>query len=354
MTFRKVLQYFLFGSLVAAPKATGDFHDTNISVHTQQTVEIRVPSQQEQIESKAKELCDTYIDFVLQGQKNIKNGQGGHRKSVLREFPGAYTRWYCIYGQYTQLNRALAELGDTINLIPFNGRHSCPEFRRLMKNKYSGNEYAGALHNGKMFRSDKAYNSALKAYLRNKNVNAETSDSVRQAVINRFAKNNFSIESLHPGTILIIQWNDSPSNTHAVMFLGKGRVENGKFISDSAGKYMYAGYNNETIEDVFKISNTNHIFAADIYNIACVSYEQELKKLKGMKNSDLFRYIYDAPIDRYVMVLPRQTLQDMAASKYFYKNKQDFVPKPVLPKINLAKINFTPTFLVNLNKEKTK
>ena len=357
MRFRKILPYLLFGSLVAIPKMTDEFHDIGISAHAKTIVTQPTPTQQELIQEKAKELCDTYIELVLQGQKNIQNRNNkkiSHARAVLEELPGAPMGLYCIYGQYTQFNRALQRMGDTLNLIPYDARNACPRFKYEMRNKYNSPEYKGALHNGKMFKSDKAYNTALKAYLKNKNVTEQTSDSVRQAVIARFEKNNFSVESLHPGTILIVQWNDSPSNTHAVMFLGKGRVENGKFVSDSSGKYMYAGYNKESIDDVFKILNTDRIFAADMYEIACASYKQELNKIENLKNEDLFQYVYNAPMDMYAMIPSRHALQNMASKKYFYKNKQDFQPEPAMLRINMASMPLMPTFLSRFNNIKTK
>jgi len=324
MKFKAILPYFIFGSLVLAPKAIGK---SGVSGATKSaTTEQTMPklSAQDKIENKAQELCDTYIDNVLQGQKRIKNTKGGHKRAVLSEFPGAYTRWYCIYGQYTQLNRAVSELGDTLNLIPYDGRHACPAFRSEMQKKYSGKEYAGALHNGKMLKPD-AYNRARDAYLKKNHVTAETSDSVRNAVIARFEKNNFSVESLHPGAILIIQKSATPSNTHAVMYLGRGRVENGVFVPDSNGKFMYAGYNNEAIDDIFKTFNTNRIFAADIYDIACVEYNKEFDKIQNMQYDDMFRYVYNMPSDLYAIAPNQSALRDMAAEKYF--DKQHFIPK---------------------------
>ncbi len=343
MKFKNILPYLLFGSLVLLPKGVQKFHNTDYSLHARQTFinDGKDDLQKTAFDKKAKDLCDIYIDFVLQGQKNIKNGRGGHRKSVLREFPGAYTRWYCIYGQYVQLNRALSELGDTLNLIPFDGRHSCPEFRRLMKQKYSNEKYAGALHSGKMYRSDAAYHTALRAYLKHNHIDESTPDSVRQKFINRFARDNFSVESLHPGTILIYQKSATPSNTHAVMFLGRGRVQNEEFIPDEKGKFLYAGYNNESIEDVFGIYNTNRMFAADIFCLATIEYQQEFDKIQNMNNWDLFRFVYDVPNNtHYATVYNRQQLLDMARDKYF--DKKNFVAPQQNIRVNTASFPIAP------------
>lgn len=334
MKLKSIFPYLLFGSLLFIPNGANKSNAPKTGFATHQIIDTNIPNTRDLINAKAQELVDTYIDNVLQGQKNIKHGKGGHRTAVLREFPGAYVRWYCIYGQYTQLNRALGSLGDTLTVIPFGGRHSCPEFRRLMKQKYSGPEYAGALHNGKMYKSDKDYNTALNAYLRHNNVNADTPSDVRQKLIDRFAQNNFSIESLHPGTILIIQKSATPSNTHAVMYLGRGRMENGVFVPDSNGKFLYAGYNNESIDDVFTTYRTNRMFAADIYDIAAVEYSKELNKIQNMKYEEMFRYVYDMPCDLYAMTPNIQSLREMATDKYF--NNQDFSPYMQPVKQNMA------------------
>ena len=326
MKFKAIYKYLLFGSLALFPRGCGEFHDEkSYPLHAQEIVQTNVPNVDDQINAKAQDLVDTYIDNVLAGQNRIKHSKKGHARAVLDEFPGAFVRWYCIYGQYNQWNRAVAEMGDTLKLIPFDARHSCPEFRRLMKQKYSGPEYAGVLYNGKMFKSDRDYNNALAAFLKRNKVTDETPDSVRQNIINKFAQNNFSIESLHPGAMVIIQKNNTPSNTHAVMYLGRGRMKNGKFIPDTNGKHLYAGYNNESIEDVFAAYRTDHIFAVDMYNLSRVAYTQELQKVQNMDYDEMFRYVYDEPYQgSYALAPNTKTMRAMATDKYF--NKQNFQP----------------------------
>ena len=342
MKFKSVLPYLLFGSLTFVPNGANNFRalDSSYSLHAQQVVAQKIPSTKEQIDKKAQDLCDTYIANVLQGQDNIKHAKGGHRRAVLAEFPGAIVRWYCIYGQYTQWNRAVRDLGDTLDLIPFDARHSCPEFRRLMKEKYSGPEYAGVLHNGKMFKSNKDYNNALNAFLKRNHVDENTPDSVRQKVIDRFARNNWSVESLHPGAILIIQKSNTPSNTHAVMFLGIGRMEDGNFVPDSNGKVLYAGYNNESIGDIFGTFRTDRIFAVDMLTLAEYAYTQEYQKIQDMKYNDLYQYVYDVPKDYYAIMPQRQDLQNMARAKYF--NKDSFTPRQPMVRMNTASVPLIP------------
>ncbi len=352
MKIKTILPYLLFGSLAFIPTGTSEFHekDDSYSLHAKTVTTQKIPTVQEQINAKAKELCDTYVDLVLQGQNNIKKARN-HRKAVLSEFPGAFTRWYCIYGQYTQLNRAVAAMGDTLHFIPFEARHACPKFRSDMQKKYQGPEYAHALHNGKMFKSDADYNRALQSFLKHHRVTENTPDSVRNKFVEKFAANNFSAETLHQGSILIIQKNGTPSNTHAVMYMGRGRVEKGKFIPDSNGHHIYAGYNNESLDDIFKTYSTNRIFAVDIYDLATVEYSKELNKIKNMGDEDLFRFVYDVPSDMYVMVPNRNNLQQMAEQKYFHKD--NYVPSVPLVTTNMASFpSVLPVYKKMLEKTK--
>lgn len=349
MRFKKILPYLLFGAMAITPGRIGDFYDIPDSVHAKKTVKLDTKSNAEKLEQKATELCDTYIDFVIQGQKNINNSDLNHRRAVLNELPGAPVGLHCIYGQYTQLNRAIAELGDTINIIPEAGRNACSTFRREMLKKYSAPEYAGAIHQGKMMKP-RAYKSALKSFLRRNNVTTATPDSVRQAVIAKFAQNHFSVESLHPGSILIIQKTADPNNTHAVMFLGRGYVRDDNFIPDERGSFIYAGYNNESMRDIFATYNTNRIFAADIHDIALVAYTKEFEKLQQANSEELFRFVYELPSDIYAMVPNRQHIEALAEQKFF--DKQMPVAKPIeKEQTNLANINFAPG-LSNIIKHK--
>ena len=342
MKFKVVLPYLLFGSLMLAPKGMGEFRDSenSSSLHAQQISTQNILNTQKQIDAKAQELCDTYIANVLQGQENIKHSKTSHSRAVAKEFPGAVIRWYCIYGQYTQWNRAVSELGDTLHLIPFEARHSCPEFRRQMKQKYSGPEYAGVLYNGKMFKSDKDYKNALSAFLVRNHVTDSTPDSVKQSIINKFAQNNFSAESLHPGAILIVQKSATPSNTHAIMYLGKGYMRNGVFVADPKGKVLYAGYNNESIDDIFSVFPTNRIFAVDMFELARYAYTQEFQKIQNMNYNEMYQYVYDVPQDLYALSPRHQDLKKMAQEKYF--NKAKFEPPMQNVQTNYAGIQPFP------------
>lgn len=315
MKFKLFYKYLLAGSLMTFPHEIENFHDTGL--HNDARIKTSTTIVQQKINDKAKNLCDTYIDFVLQGQTNIKSRHGEYYAAVRKELPGAPLGWHCMFGQYMQLNRALDKMGDTITLVPFTSRNACPTFRSEMRKKYSAPEYAGAIHNGKMFRSDAEYNRALAAYLKHHHVTDSTNEQKRNSVIARFEKNNFKASCLHPGTIIIVQHNNTPSNTHAIMYVGRGRVENDKFIADDNGGFIYAGYNNESVGDIFKTYNTNHIFAADIYDIAVVDYAKELNKIINMSRDDLFRFVYDAPVDMCYAAQTNMQLEKLAMEKYF-------------------------------------
>jgi len=339
MKIKSIFPYLLFGSLLFIPNGTNKSAEKNGTFVAQQTIKDNTPDTQELIDAKAQELIDIYIANVLAGQNRIKHGKGGHRAAVLREFPGAVVRYYCIYGQYTQFNRALYYQGDTLTLIPFGARHSCPEFRRLMTEKYK--DCPGVIHNGKMFKSNKDYNNALNAFLKRNHVDENTPDSVRQKVIDKFNRNNFSAESLHPGAILIVQKSSTPSNTHAIMFLGIGRMENGKFIPDAHGTPIYAGYNNESTGDIYGTYPTNRIMAADMFVAAQYGYTKEFQKVQDMNYDEMFHYVYEEPYDGLYAFAPDNTsLRQTAAAKYFSKDKQDF--KPATKPVRMQTASVTP------------
>ncbi len=341
MKFKAVLPYMFLGSLMLFPKGGGEVRESAASLRAQPVATQTIPSYEPQIKEKAEELCNTYIDLVLRGQENIKSRKGGYGNAVRKELPGAPVGLHCMYGQYTQLNRALYALGDTMKLIPRDGRASCPSFRTEMRKKYSGNEYAGVIHSGKMFKSESDYNHALEAFLKHRKVTDSTPDAEREKVIAQFEKNNFLASALHPGAILIIQKSSDPNNTHAIMYLGRGRVENDKFVEDPNGKFIYAGYNNESIGDIFATYRTDHIFAADIYGIALVAYAKELDNIKNMSDDELFRFVYDVPSDLYAFTPNRKYLQEMATEKYF--DKQNFVPKmPATTPVTMASMPLLP------------
>lgn len=346
MKFKVFCKYLLAGSLITLPNGVGHFRDTGMSVHAQQVITPKETSVvQPRIDSKAKNLCDTYINFVLQGQKNIKSGKGGHARSVQRELPGAPAKWYCLFGLYTQLNRALNQMGDTLTLIPFTSRNACPTFRKEMRQKYSAQEYAGALHSGKMFKSDVEYNRALEAFLKHNRITDSTPEDKRNAVIAKFQKNNFKASDLHPGAIIIVQHNNISSNTHAITYLGRGRVEHGKFVPDENGAFIYAGYNNESIGDIFKVYNTKHIFAADIYNIAQVDYGKEYDKLMNMEHDDLFRFVYDMPQENCWLAPTDRQLAQLATEKYFNRNFN--IPQPQV-RTSMAGFSGLPGIILNI------
>lgn len=341
MKFSKVFQYCLLGSLILTPKFGNDFVDTGDSLHAQQTVETTIPTVKDIINTKAKELCNLYISNVLRGQQNIKNSNKSYFGAVRTELPGAPVKQHCVYGQYTQLNRALNELDDTLTVIPFDARYACSTFRNEMKKKYAAPKFAGALHNGKMFKSEAAYNRALSAFLAHNNVTDKTPQDVKDKVIAKFEQNNYKADDLHPGTILIVQRGSNPNNAHAIMYLGRGRVENKKdFIPDSNGVHIYAGYNNESVGDLFLAFNTDHVFAADVYTIASALYTDEVAKIQTMNQKELFQFVYDESSETYAFMPHKDKLETMAMDKYL--NKTTFVPTVPKNQRNIAGISPMP------------
>ena len=362
LKFTKILPYLLCGTMTMMSakgidaNKTKDSWSMNDAWRAKTAVDINKLAQDqenakaENLENKAKQLCDTYIDFVLQGQQNIKQNKSKQKRraAVLDELPGAPVGRHCMFGQYTQLNRAMRELQDTLSIIPFQGRNSCARFSYEMTKKYGNPEYAGAIRNGQMMNPG-AYKSALQAFLKLNHVTDQTPDDVKQQVVARFEKNHFSIESLHPGTILIVPRSAHSNGKHAIVFLGRGRVRDGKFTPDENGAFMYAGYNNESVGDIFRSFDTHNVFAADIYNISLASYENEFENVENMNYSDLYTFVYETPKQSYDIAPKTNELKAMAYEKYFAKRKfkpkhKSFYAKMASAKMASAKI--APSYLL--------
>lgn len=340
---RKVLPYVFAGFLVGSPKPVGGFHDMNNGFHIQHKKEITIPTHEERIEQRATELCDLYIDYVLQGQQNIKNSKTSHRKAVRQELPGAPVGLHCIFGQYTELNRALKQLGDTLTVIPKDARFACPTFKLKMSKKYKN--LPGALRNGKMFKSDADYNRALDAFLRHNKITDQAPITERQKFTKKFARANYSADSLHPGTILIIQKTANPNNTHAIMYLGRGKKENGKFVPDSNGKHMYAGFNNESFGDLFMSYDMDRVFATDIHAILVALYTQEFEKINNMNYDESFEYVYGMPKTLSAVTPNEKMVRNMAAEKYLSRAQGNYV----MPVVNFNKKRNIATVLPSLH-----
>lgn len=274
------------------------------------------------LESKSTELQGRYLSNTLEGRKKLEPflGTKGYASAVRKELPGAPVGYHCVYGQYTQLNRALKDMGDTLTLIPNEASQACFQFKHQMKQKYGSAEYADCIYEGRMFQSDSAFTQALNQFLARNRISETSNDSLRTEFINKFKKKNFSVEDLHAGAMLVVpRYKGSKNEFHMIVFIGKGFIKEGNFVPDDNGEYIYAGYNNEKMGELFKTWDTSNVFAADTKNIAKAQYAKEYDSLCTMQNHDLVRFInQNTPVcDRRLDFLPRQTLVDIAKLKYF-------------------------------------
>lgn len=273
------------------------------------------------LENKADSLCSTYMNNMISAQQRLNPllGKRGYAAAVRRELPGAPVYKHCVWGQYTQLSRALDARGDTLTIIPQGARTACVAFKNLMAKKYSAPEYAGCIHSGVMHETDSAYNVALNKFLSRKHIAADAPDSVRNAMVAQFAKTNFSADQLDSGAILIVpRYRGSRSKFHAIMYLGRGRVEKGKFIADENGRHIYVGHNRETMGDLFRTYDASNVFAADTKKIAAAEYAKEWSKIENMTNEELVVYLTDTNTRAADLRLcSRAALLRLARDKYF-------------------------------------
>ncbi len=274
------------------------------------------------LDAKADRLCAEYIDNMIAAQQKLAPllGKAGYHAAVRRELPGAPVGAHCVYGQYTQLSRALAQLGDTVTIVPRDARSACYAFKSVMRNQYKSPEYAGCISEGKMFPSDSAYNAAFDKFIATRKSATPMSDSLRNVLADKFAKSNFSVEKLSPGSMLIVpRTHGNRYAFHMIMLLGRGRIENGKFIPDDKGQYVYTGHNREKIGYLFDTWDTSNVFASDTRKIARVKYAQELKRIESMPQNELVDFVFAelGGATSELQKVPRHMLVQIARAKYF-------------------------------------
>lgn len=288
---------------------------------------------QSRLTARAENTCDMYIENMLAAQKrlNPKIGTRGYRAAVRKELPGAPAGLHCMYGQYTQLMRALNENGDTLTIIPKGGKSACIAFKDQMRRKYSKPEYAGAIKEGRAFESDSAYSAELARHLGRRGITDSTEVARRDAAIAEFAKHNFSLAHVNPGSIMIVpRFRGSKSKFHAIMFLGEGRVEAGEFVPDTTGKYMFTAHNRERIGDIVQNFDMSNVFCADIEQILQAEYAKELKRLESMPRDQIVEYIVAGTkiSAERVLELPRGDLIQLVRAKYFGDDVQKALNAP--------------------------
>jgi len=246
-------------------------------------------------EDKATALITKYIDNAVSGAQRILDMRKskGYNRAVQTELPGAPRNetqgtLHCLYAQYTQLERALAELNDSIKIIPTteNTHQAGRSFVRNMTKLYDKPEYNNAIHRGHVYQSDSAYNHALNRYLYNATRGKRGNiDSLRTEYTKKFQQKNFSAGVLNPGTILIV------NGGHAIMYLGQGFVQNNEFIPDANGRAVCCSYNREHPATYLTTYSTQNAFAADIKKIATVEYYKDIERIDSLNRTELLSYL---------------------------------------------------------------
>lgn len=281
-----------------------------------------MPSVTTQLDNKAYNLCERFIQNVLETRKKIAPTRGTpkYRTTVLKELPNAPVWAHCLYGQYATLERTIKELGDTMRIIPTQASRACFSFIKIMTKTYSGKEFNQCVHSGRAFESDSAYNAALDNHMKRRKISDKTPTKIRDAAISEFKQNNFCIEQITPGAIVIVPRRNNPSLRHAVMFLGRGITnDNGDFVETPNGEWMFAGFNNEAIGEIFKTYNMGNVFIADIHKISRRMYENELSRLESLPNDKIIEYICRGTktLPMYLQHMSRNALIQMLRNKYF-------------------------------------
>ena len=245
---------------------------------------------------KSTLLINTYIDNAISGIQRIQDAKKTqpYVRAVRSELPGAPCNsekhggtLHCLYGQYTQLQRTLKELGDTIQIIPKtedNAHMSSLSFKRHMAKLYNKPEYPNAIYSGHLYPTKSEYTRALNKYVKQKCIHVRTNniDSLHLHYADEFTKDNYCADMLNPGSIIIVNIG------HAIMYLGQGHIKNKQFVPDSInGTAICCSYNIEHTAVKLTKWGTTKSFAADIKNIATVKYEQEYKRADSLARAEL-------------------------------------------------------------------
>ncbi len=281
---------------------------------------------QQYLDDKSDKLCEIYINNMLAARQRIAPtiGTKAYRAAVRRELPGAPVGKHCVYGQYTQLSRALDEMGDTISVVPDGARYACLSFKNKMRQHYNNDDYAGCIYEGKMYKSDAEYNAALQQYLAARKIDDKTSADVRARAVADFSARNFSVESLSAGAMLIVPRTRNSRNAfHMIMLLGRGRMENNKFIPDENGEWLYAGHNRESVGDLFRTWDTSRVFASNTKNIVRTKYAQEIDAIRNKTTAELIDYLSTgADKKQKFAAMSHAGLVHLACNKYFDKHSR--------------------------------
>lgn len=180
-----------------------------------------------------------------------------------------------------------------------------------------------------------------------------TPDSVRAGHVQKFASRNFSADGLDAGAILIVpRYRGSRSKFHAVMYLGRGRLDDGKFIPDSAGRHIYVGHNRENLGDIFKAYDVSNVFAADTHKIARAEYAAELKRIESMPSDDLIEFISDKKTPAVILATcPHTILVRMARDRYFgCFNIDNYMPiiTDTTPSVSMPRVEMAKNLAIDL------
>ncbi len=316
---------------VSAPGTNKNLIANNISINTPadlialaEKVDVNffaLYSEEVLLNLKAENLCNTYMDNMLDAQQRLAPyvGKRGYYAAVRKELPGAPAGLHCVYGQYTQLQRALDEMGDTLTIVPKKANTACAAFKKQMRQKYTReNGYNNCIFEGKMYESDSAYNQAMDKFLEK---NHATTEEEIMRYAQQFEQKNFSVDAIEPGSMLIVpRTRGNQRKFHMIMYVGRGRIENGQYVADPNGRPVYTAHNRERIGYLFDAWDTSNVFASNTQQIARTQYAQELKRIESMPREQLIKYIL---MDNKLVSpdqlsnMPTNMLQKMARDKYF-------------------------------------
>ena len=285
MKLGKIITYIILGTATVFPLGIAKpYNDKNKNKEEFQDLYSANTSREdtydldkEKIDAKVRLVMENYINNAIDGTKRIiaNKNKKGYSSAVRKELPGAPVSQHCLYGQYTQLNRALEQFGDSLQVIPksSNAHMSTTNFKSAMTKLYNNNEYANSIHRGRVYNYEKEYNKSLEKFVAQKTYGKQNvSDSLRNVYVSEFERKNYCASRLNPGTIIIV------NSGHAVLYLGIGKIKNDKFVPDENGEPVCCAYNREHPAIYLSCWSTSSSFAADMQNIITQKYMAQLEK----------------------------------------------------------------------------
>lgn len=281
------------------------------------------------IEEKTDNFIDHYIQNVDDARNEINQNKKklGYTKAVKQAInKDTPVGQHCVASQWNMINNTEKELGDTICLLE--KYYGCSTIAYATKKKHPD-----CVFYGQIYKTKQQYDAAFANFVKNKNKQLDNLTYEEQQTLKaEFNKKARLLSDINPGSLLIIR-----NMGHMIMYCGIGhKGPDGRFVPDTAGTPIFAGFNKEQIGD-FSYINTKCAFIIDLEKILQSEYAKELQTILSKDAENLARYIKanqpDLNINSNNMTI--EELQNVATSIYF-KIPKDLIENSLMQTTNIC------------------